>query len=94
MVVIQYGKYAKNASADFKFSSAVAWFGLKLRDSNWFSNKIRKILKPWQMLDVMTKRRIYRAEFIRLVEDYSVKSLPISSSFKLQLKNIVGFFFY
>jgi hypothetical protein len=71
----------------------VAWFGLKLRDSNWFSNKIRKILKPWQMLDVMTKRRIYRAEFIRLVEDYSVKLLPISSSLNSNLKILLGFFF-
>ncbi|WP_163408447.1 VWA domain-containing protein [Flavobacterium ajazii] len=58
----------EKASEDFKFSSAVAWFGLKLRDSKLISNKsseeIIKLAKQGNSND----DEGYKAEFIRLVE--------------------------
>jgi Ca-activated chloride channel family protein len=58
----------EKASDDFKFSSAVAWFGLKLRDSKLISNKsseeIVKLAKEGNSND----GEGYKAEFIRLVE--------------------------
>lgn len=58
----------KNCSEDFKFCSAVAWFGLKLRDSKLISNKNKN-----DILDLATKSKAkdidgYRSEFVRLVE--------------------------
>ena len=58
----------ENCSEDFKFCSAVAWFGLKLRDSKLVTNKnISDILA----LATQSKAKDidgYRSEFIRLVE--------------------------
>lgn len=55
-------------SDDFKFCSAVAWFGLKLRDSKLVTNKNKS-----DILELATKSKAkdidgYRSEFIRLVE--------------------------
>jgi Ca-activated chloride channel family protein len=59
---------SEKASDDFKFSTAVAWFGLKLRDSKLISNKssddILKLAKQGSANDTEG----YKAEFIRLVE--------------------------
>ncbi len=56
------------ASDDLKFSSAVAWFGLKLRDSKLIADKssdeILKLAKQGNSND----SEGYKAEFIRLVE--------------------------
>ncbi|MEO8238534.1 MAG: von Willebrand factor type A domain-containing protein [Flavobacterium sp.] len=58
----------QNSSDDFKFSTAVAWFGLKLRDSKLITNKssedILKLAKQGSSNDTDG----YKAEFIRLVE--------------------------
>ena len=58
----------ENSSPDFKFSSAVAWFGLKLRDSKLISNTntddIRKLAKKGLNND----DEGYKSEFVRLVE--------------------------
>jgi Ca-activated chloride channel homolog len=58
----------ENCSEDFKFCGAVAWFGLKLRDSKLVSNKNKN-----DILKLATKSKTkdtdgYRSEFIRLVE--------------------------
>lgn len=58
----------ENCSEDFKFCSAVAWFGLKLRDSKLVTNKNKK-----DILELASKSKAkdidgYRSEFIRLVE--------------------------
>jgi Ca-activated chloride channel family protein len=58
----------ENCSEDFKFCSAVAWFGLKLRDSKLVTNKNIN-----DILELATKSKAkdidgYRSEFIRLVE--------------------------
>jgi len=56
------------ASDDMKFSTAVAWFGLKLRDSKLIADKsseeIVKLAKQGNSNDAEG----YKAEFIRLVE--------------------------
>lgn len=57
-----------NCNEDFKFCAAVAWFGLKLRDSKLVSNKNKK-----DILELAKKSKHkdidgYRSEFIRLVE--------------------------
>lgn len=58
----------ENCSEDFKFCSAVAWFGLKLRDSKLVTNKNKS-----NILELANKSKTkdidgYRSEFIRLVE--------------------------
>ena len=58
----------EKASDDMKFSSAVAWFGLKLRDSKLITEKssveILKLARQGNSNDAEG----YKAEFIRLVE--------------------------
>ncbi len=58
----------KNASDDFKFSTAVAWFGLKLRDSNLVPNKSSEEIKKLSKEGLSNDEDGYKAEFIRLVE--------------------------
>lgn len=58
----------KNASDDFKFSTAVAWFGLKLRDSNLVPNKSSEEIKKLAKEGLSNDEDGYKAEFIRLVE--------------------------
>jgi Ca-activated chloride channel family protein len=59
---------AKSTSDDFKFSSAVAWFGLKLRDSKLVSNKETNSIETLAKQGLSNDKDGYRAEFIRLVE--------------------------
>jgi Ca-activated chloride channel homolog len=56
------------ASEDFKFSTAVAWFGLKLRDSKFISDKSSDAIKKLAKQGVSSDSEGYKAEFIRLVE--------------------------
>lgn len=58
----------QNASADLKFSSSVAWFGLKLRDSKLVDNKNIADIKKLAKNGLQNDTDGYRAEFIRLVE--------------------------
>lgn len=58
----------KSSSDDFKFSAAVAWFGLKLRDSNLVSNKSSEEIKKLAKEGFSNDEDDYKAEFIRLVE--------------------------
>ncbi|WP_254906650.1 von Willebrand factor type A domain-containing protein [Flavobacterium sp. FPG59] len=58
----------KNSSDDFKFSAAVAWFGLKLRDSNLVSNKSSEEIKKLAKEGLSNDEDGYKAEFVRLVE--------------------------
>lgn len=57
-----------NSSDDFKFSSAVAWFGLKLRDSKLVQNKDSEAIKTLAKKGLSNDEDGYKAEFIRLVE--------------------------
>jgi Ca-activated chloride channel homolog len=58
----------QNASNDLKFSSAVAWFGLKLRDSKLVDNKSSDDIKNLAKLGLNNDIDGYKAEFIRLIE--------------------------
>lgn len=58
----------KSSTDDFKFSTAVAWFGLKLRDSNLVSNKSSEDIKKLAKEGLSNDEEGYKAEFIRLVE--------------------------
>ena len=55
-------------SDDFKFSSSVAWFGLKLRDSKLISNKSITAIKNLAKQGKSNDSEGYRSEFIRLVD--------------------------
>ncbi|WP_333876610.1 YfbK domain-containing protein [Flavobacterium sp.] len=57
-----------NASAGFKFSTAVAWFGLKLRDSKLIEGKSSSAIKKLAQEGLAYDEDGYKAEFIRLVE--------------------------
>lgn len=57
-----------NASADFKFSTAVAWFGLKLRESKLIANKGASDIKNLAKQGITKDADGYKAEFIRLME--------------------------
>ncbi len=58
----------QQVSDDFKFASAVAWFGLKLRNSEFIPNKATEdILKLAKEANTNAPDG-YKAEFIRLVE--------------------------
>jgi Ca-activated chloride channel family protein len=57
-----------NSSKDFKFSSAVAWFGLKLRDSKLIANASTSEIKNLAKSGLASDDEGYKAEFLRLVE--------------------------
>ncbi|GEP50538.1 VWA domain-containing protein [Flavobacterium noncentrifugens] len=58
----------QNATEDFKFSAAVAWFGLKLRDSKFIGNKNSGDIEKLARQGFSNDLDGYKAEFIRLVE--------------------------
>ncbi|RWX02638.1 DUF3520 domain-containing protein [Flavobacterium cerinum] len=58
----------QKTSADYKFSAAVAWFGLKLRDSKLVPNKTTEDIKALAKQGLKNDPDGYKAEFIRLVE--------------------------
>ncbi len=58
----------EDASADFKFAAAVAWFGLKLRDSKLIPNKETEAIKQLAIQGLQNDPEGYRAEFVRLVD--------------------------
>jgi Ca-activated chloride channel family protein len=58
----------ETASSGFKFSTAVAWFGLKLRDSKLVTNKSSADIKKLAREGLDVDNDGYKAEFIRLVE--------------------------
>src|SRR5690554_7936880 len=55
----------KQVSKDFKFASAVAWFGLKLRDSTLLTNKERTDIVKLAREGVQNDNDGYKAAFIR-----------------------------
>ena len=59
-----------SASDDFKFASAVAWFGLVLRNSDLIKDKDLKEVEKLGKKGRGSDEEGYRAEFVRLVETY------------------------
>ncbi|URC12799.1 VWA domain-containing protein [Flavobacterium sp. B183] len=58
----------EKASDDFKFSSSVAWFGLKLRDSKLISDKSSDAILKLAKQGLSNDPEGYKSEFIRLIE--------------------------
>jgi len=58
----------QDSSEDFKFSAAVAWFGLKLRDSKLINDKSSKNIQKLALQGKSNDTEGYKAEFMRLVE--------------------------
>lgn len=58
----------QSTSSDFKFSAAVAWFGLKLRDSKLVPNKKTDDIKSLAKQGLQNDPDGYRVEFVRLVD--------------------------
>jgi Ca-activated chloride channel family protein len=58
----------EQSSSDFKFTSAVAWFGLKLRDSKFIANSSSTDIKRLAKSGLSNDDEGYKAEFIRLVD--------------------------
>lgn len=56
------------SSSDFKFTTAVAWFGLKLRDSKFISSSSGSDIKSLAKSGISNDEDGYKAEFIRLVD--------------------------
>jgi Ca-activated chloride channel family protein len=63
----------EKTSEDFKFCTAVAWFGLVLRDSKYLSNKSTEAIVVLASQGITNDNDGYRAEFIRLVEAVVLK---------------------
>ena len=61
-------KSLATTSEDFKFSAAVAWFGLKLRDSKLVTDKESKSILRLSKQALSKDPEGYKAEFVRLVE--------------------------
>ena len=57
-----------NATSDFKFCAAVAWFGLKLRASKLITNSASEDIKKLAKAGLANDDEGYKAEFIRLIE--------------------------
>jgi len=55
-------------TSDFKFSAAVAWFGLTLRDSKLIPDKDLNAIKTLANKGLANDEEGYKAEFIRLIE--------------------------
>ncbi|MEN9908316.1 MAG: hypothetical protein RLZZ540_1465 [Bacteroidota bacterium] len=66
--IANHSSQLATTSSDFKFSSAVAWFGLKLRDSKLVTDKESKSILKLAQQGLSNDKEGYRTEFIRLVE--------------------------
>lgn len=58
----------ENSSQDFKFTTAVSWFGLKLRDSKYIANSSSSDIKRLAKSGLSNDEEGYRSEFVRLVD--------------------------
>lgn len=56
-----------NSSADFKFSTAVAWFGLKLKESKYISKSATSDIEKLAKSGASNDEEGYKSEFIRLI---------------------------
>jgi Ca-activated chloride channel family protein len=61
---------AHNASPDFRFAAAVAWFGLYLRDSKLIQNKSVTDIENLANIAIGQDKEGYRYELIRLVNTF------------------------
>jgi len=69
--ITNQAKAIENASTDFKFSAAVAWFGLKLRESKLIQEKASQDIVNLAKKGLVNDTDGYKAELIRLIESNS-----------------------
>jgi len=67
-IIANKGIALEKSSPDFKFSAAVAWFGLKLRDSKLISNSNKEAISRLAKSGIAFDEDGYRSEFVRLIE--------------------------
>jgi Ca-activated chloride channel family protein len=67
-IIADKKKDLENSSPDFKFTTAVSWFGLKLRDSKYIANSSSSDIKRLAKSGLSNDEDGYRSEFVRLVE--------------------------
>ncbi|RZJ71290.1 von Willebrand factor type A domain-containing protein [Flavobacterium sp.] len=67
-VIADKSERLESASADMKFATAVAWFGLKLRESKLIANSSTDEIKKLAKQGLAQDKDGYRSEFVRLVE--------------------------
>lgn len=72
-VIANRSEGLEKATGDFKFSAAVAWFGLKLRDSKLIANKSSNDIKKLAKEGLANDTDGYRAELIRLIDGEAKK---------------------
>ncbi|WP_299442724.1 VWA domain-containing protein [uncultured Aquimarina sp.] len=60
----------EQTSTDFKFAAAVAWYGMKLRDSKYIQNKNIEDIATLAKNNRGNDEQGYRAEFVRLMNSY------------------------
>lgn len=65
--LVDRGEAFAEASADFKFASAVAGFGMLLRDSSFKGATTAEAVEQWAQAGVARDPGGYRAEFLQLV---------------------------
>ncbi len=58
----------ENSSPDFKFTTAVSWFGLKLRESKYIASSSTSDIKQLAKSGLSNDEEGYRSEFLRLVD--------------------------
>lgn len=74
MIKIVENSTPKKVSEDFHFASAVAWFGLVLRDSEFIKKKSLKDIENLAKQNKGKDTEGYRTEFVKMVQKYSKMS--------------------
>ncbi|MBE8727353.1 YfbK domain-containing protein [Flavobacterium hungaricum] len=67
-VIADKKKDLESSSPDFKFTTAVSWFGLKLRESKYIANSSSSDIKKLAKSGLSNDDEGYRSEFVRLVD--------------------------
>ena len=67
MIHVCASNMKKEVSADFRFAASVAWFGMKLRGSEYVQNQNIEDIISLAKNSKGNDEQGYRAEFIRLV---------------------------
>ncbi|RXR18360.1 DUF3520 domain-containing protein [Flavobacterium amnicola] len=67
--IANQAKTIEKASDDFKFATAVAWFGLKMRESKLISTSTTEDIKNLAKQGLSNDTDGYKAELIRLIEN-------------------------
>ena len=70
MVHVCASNKEQEMSSDFGFAASVAWFGMKLRDSEYIQNQNIEDIVSLAKKNKGNDEQGYRAEFVRLMNSY------------------------